>query len=119
MNWTLSARAIECWHNLLSGVSVVPLQRRLGHYALRIESRTERPADVVEVKRTDHAACPAGFLTQAYCVFSGTGATCEAAAAPVHGIVSGSAKNLATICGANREVDKRLTNLREPRKRKK
>jgi len=66
----------------------------------------EHPLDAVELKRTDQAACPLGFLIQAYCVFSDAGATCEAAAAPAGGLVSGSSRNLRMICGASGEVMK-------------
>lgn len=67
--------------------------------------RPLRPLDAVELKRTDQTACPLGFLIQAY-VFSGAGATCEAADPPAGGMVSGSAKNLPTICGTSGEVMK-------------
>ena len=68
--------------------------------------RPLRRPDAVELKRTDQAACPVGFLIQAYCVFSGDGATCEAAAPPAGGMVSGSAKNLPTICATSGELMK-------------
>ena len=59
----------------------------------------------------DRSGCLSGRvsdpgLVQAYCVFSGGGATCEAAAAPSGGLVSGSAKNLPTICATSGELMK-------------
>ena len=36
-------------------------------------SRALRTPDAVELKRTDQAGCPLGFLIQAYCVFSVAG----------------------------------------------
>jgi len=71
-----------------------------------VDSSATTPADAVELKRTDQAACPLGFLIRAYRVFSGAGATCEAAAAPAGGLVSGSSRNLRIICGASGEVMK-------------
>jgi hypothetical protein len=73
------------------------------------------PAGAVEVglrvkgsasEGTDQAACPRRFLIQAYCVFSVAGATCEAAAAPAGGLVSGSSRNLPMICGTSGELMK-------------
>ena len=61
---------------------------------------------MVALKRTDQTAYPLGFLIHAYCVFSGAGATCEATDPPAGGMVSGSAKNLPTICGTSGEVMK-------------
>lgn len=58
----------------------------------------ERALDPIELTRTD----PLWFLIQAYCFLSG--ATCEAAAAPAGGLVSGSARNLPTICGTSAEL---------------
>ena len=57
-----------------------------------------------EADRSDRLSL--GFLIHAYFVFSGAGATCEAADPPVGGMVSGSAKNLPTICGTSGEVMK-------------
>ena len=59
----------------------------------------------------DRSGCLSGRvsdpgLVQAYCAFSGGGATCEAAAAPSDGLVSGSAKNLPTICATSGELMK-------------
>jgi hypothetical protein len=67
-----------------------------------IERPPERALDPMEPKRTD----PLRFLTEAYCFFSGFGAASEAAAAPAGGLVSGSARNLPTICGTSAEVMK-------------
>jgi hypothetical protein len=59
----------------------------------------------------DQSGCLSGRvsdpgLVQAYCVFSGGDATFEAAAAPSGGLVSGSAKNLPTICATSGELMK-------------
>ncbi len=67
-----------------------------------VEHRPVRALDPMELTRTD----PLRFLVQPYCFFSGAGAACEAAAAPVGGLVSGSARNLPTICGTSAEVMK-------------
>jgi hypothetical protein len=64
--------------------------------------RPVRALDPMELKRTD----PLRLLVQAYCFFSGSGAACEAAAAPVGAFVRGSARNLPIICGTSAEVMK-------------
>ena len=67
-----------------------------------VEHRPVRALDPMELKRTG----PLRLLVQAYCVFSGAGATCEAAAAPAGRSVSGSSRSLRMICGASSEVMK-------------
>jgi hypothetical protein len=62
-----------------------------------VEHRPVRALDPMELKRTDPLRLP----IQAYCFFSGGGAACEAAAAPAAAFVSGSARNLAIICGTS------------------
>jgi len=67
-----------------------------------VEHRPVRALDPMELKRTD----PLRLLIQAYCLFPGGGAACEAAAAPADRFVSGSARNLPIICGTSAEVIK-------------
>jgi hypothetical protein len=66
------------------------------------EHRPVRALDPMELKRID----PLRLLIQAYCFFSSGGAACEAAAAPAGVFVSGSVRNLPTICGTSAEVMK-------------
>jgi hypothetical protein len=50
----------------------------------RVERRPVRALDPMELVRTD----PLRLLIQAYCLFPGGGAACEAAAAPADAFVS-------------------------------